>query len=189
MATRVTDSADEVITAADAKAHLREDLVSVSNDAYIDTLIRTARHAAEARTGRTLLPVTWRLTFDAFPSIIRLEHPPVTAVTTLKYYDSDGVQQTMDADDYQVALGTEPGRIVPAYGTSWPATRWRPDAVEVVFVAGYANAAAVPLPIVHWMKLAIGEMYANRSRSNERPVVPQNFAEHLLDMGHTVWSV
>jgi uncharacterized phiE125 gp8 family phage protein len=192
MATKVTDATSEPFDAAEAKVHLRETLVSTSNDAYITALIKVARQAAEERTGRTLLETTWRLNLDCFPRLnaaIVLEHPPAISVTSVKYVDTAGVQQTLDASAYQVAIARDPGRIVPAYGTVWPSTRWQPEAVEVIYKAGYANADKIPEGIIHWMKLAVAEMYSNRSRSGERPAVPHGFAEELLSFGNTAWSV
>jgi hypothetical protein len=36
--------------------------------------------------------------------------------------------------------------------------------------------------------LALGDMYNNRERSAEKPVVPQNFADALLDT-YRLWSL
>lgn len=188
MAIKVTDATTEPFDVAAAKPHLRETLVNTSNDAYIGTLIKVARQTAEERSGRTMLETTWRLSFDCFPRVIALEHPPIISVESVKYVDSAGAWQTLDPSLYQVAIAREPGRIVPAYGAVWPPTRPQAEAVEVIYKAGYANTDAIPQGIVHWMKLAVAEMYENRSRSSDRPVVPQGFAEQLLDCGNTVWS-
>jgi hypothetical protein len=54
--------------------------------------------------------------------------------------------------------------------------------LTITYTAGYGPAAAdVPAPIKSWLLLAIGDMYANRQRSAERPQVPQGFADSLLD--------
>jgi len=57
---------------------------------------------------------------------------------------------------------TEPARLVPAYGKTWPATRNEINAVEVTFTCGYGAASAVPEAIKAWVKLRIGAMYENR---------------------------
>lgn len=186
MAILVTDSA-EPFDAAEAKIHLRETLVSTSNDAYITSLIKIARKLAQARTGRTLLETTWKLVLPAFPCVIVLEHPPIISVESVTYVDTAGTTQTLAPSLYQAAIAREPGRIVPAYGTTWPSTRCQPEAVTVTYKAGYANAAAIPPGIVHWMKLAVADMYENRGRSGE-PTVARDFAEQLLDDGNTIWS-
>lgn len=185
---KVTDATSEPITLEDAKTHLREDLDDEANDAYIESLITVARQAAEDRTGKTLLATTWQRTLDGFPCEIDLEHGPVSAVSWVKYYDDAGALQTLASDQYDVDLVSTPARIAPAYGVIWPATRsGRPNAVQVQFVAGYADAAAIPAAIVHWIKLAITEMYEMRNRSSDRPAVPHDFADALLGNGHTHW--
>jgi hypothetical protein len=59
----------------------------------------------------------------------------------VKYYDTDGVQQLLSASSYQLDKESEPGWLVPAYGYTWPTTRCMANAVEVIYVAGYADAA------------------------------------------------
>lgn len=186
--TKVADSA-EPFTVADAKTHLRETLVDATNDAYITGLITVVRQAAEERLERSLLETVWKLTLDAFPAVIVLERPPIQSVEWVKYVDSDGELQTLATTEYQVDIAKEPGRVMPAYGKLWPVTRPQLGAVTVQFKAGYASAAAIPTPIIQWMKLALWELYDHRSRSSERPALPNGFADQLLSMGQTVWSV
>jgi uncharacterized phiE125 gp8 family phage protein len=185
--TKVTDAASEPLTLADAKTHLRETLSDATNDAYITSLIKIARQAAEDRSAQTLLQTTWLRTLDAFPCLIELERPPFISIDWIKYVDSAGALQTLASSEYQVDLSGTRARIAPAYGKSWP-TRSQLAAVTVQYKSGYAAAGNIPTPIVHWIKLAIADMYNRRERSAEQPAVPQGFAEELLAMGNTVWS-
>lgn len=93
---------------------------------------------------------------------IILPQPPLVSVESVKYIDTDGNQQTLASTDYKLDTATEPARLVPAYGKTWPATRNEINAVEVSFTCGYGNAAAVPAAIKAWIKLRIGAMYENR---------------------------
>lgn len=188
--TKITDATDEPVSTIDAKFHLRETWADAGNDAYIDGLVKVARQTAEGRLGRTLLETTWLLTQDTFGCFIVLERPPIIAVDWVKYVDANGTLQTLDPAQYQVSTAREPGRIAPAYGKVWPQTRWQMDAVQVQYTAGYADVDAIPVNIIHWIKLALTELYTNRSRSSERPSLPNNFADELLlGAGDTVWSV
>lgn len=172
----------EPLDLAQALAHLRVD--SADSDDYVTALIAVARQAAEDRTDRTLLPSTWTLRLPSFPTAdsgaIDLLKPPIIGVASVQYLDPDGVLQTADSSTYVVDTQTEPGRLIPL-GGSWPATALHPQAVTVVYTAGYASAAAVPAPIKQWMLLAIGDLFEARNRSAERPQVPQGFADGLLD--------
>lgn len=73
--------------------------------------------------------------------------PPLQSVTSVKYLDTDGVQQTLDPATYVVQKG-EPSHIVLANGATWPSVLLMPEAVTIRFVAGYGdNEADVPQPI------------------------------------------
>jgi hypothetical protein len=74
---------------------------------------------------------------------IFLPFPPLVSVDSIKYVDdATGTQTTLAASEYSVDAVSEPARITPAYGKSWPATRNQAGAVEVTFTAGYATQVA-----------------------------------------------
>jgi uncharacterized phiE125 gp8 family phage protein len=178
--TKITDAAVEPVTLAEAKAHLRVD--AADEDAYITALITVARTAAEERMQRTLMNTSWRLMLDFFPDAIRLPMPRIVAVSSVQYVDPDGALQTLDPSGYSVDSASEPGWIVPAWGLDWPDARGQVNAVSVLYTAGYgAYPALVPAPIRQWILLAIGEMYAARERSADKPMVPHQFVDGLLD--------
>lgn len=158
--TLVTAPADEPISVAEAKLHSRVD--GSDNDSLITGLIIAARIKAEDVTGRQLFTATWKLTLDIFPPTIRIDKVPVSAVSSVKYVDTAGVQQTLDASKYQVDLVSNPARLVPAFGESWPSTRAQLNTVEVEFIAGFGLAAAVPQDIKQAMLLMIGHWYDHR---------------------------
>jgi uncharacterized phiE125 gp8 family phage protein len=166
------------VTLAEAKAQVRSDCAD--EDTYLSSLIDTATQAASDRLQRALVPTRYRLTLDRFVDQIDLLMPPVMSVESVKYIDSAGVLQTLAAPAYYADLVSEPGRLVPAFGQKWPATQDRPNAVEVEYTAGHP-ASAIPKPIKQWILLALGDMYANRERSADKPAVPQNLADALLD--------
>lgn len=186
---KVTDATVEPLTLADAKAHLRETLMDANNDAYITALIKVARTEAENRLQRTLLETTWLLTLDCFPSVIALSRPPLASVDWVKYLDAAGVLQTLSPSAYAARTTETPGQIVRAYGASWPTTQAQPGAVQVQYKAGYGTTAdKVPVPIVQWIKLALTDLYENRGRSSDRPLLAQDFADGLL-AEYRLWSV
>ena len=182
---KITDATVEPVTLAQAKAHLREEQNETHNDLLITSLITVARQAVEERLQRTLIDTTWLRTMDAFPRCgghIELKMPRVLSVEWAKYLAPDGAPTPLDPAASGLDPTAAPGLLMPAYGTSWPATRQRPGAVQVQYKAGYgATAATVPKPIVQWILLALTELFENRSRSGERPVLPHQFADGLLD--------
>lgn len=157
--------AEEPITLAEAKLHLRE--TGTDQDALITRLIRVARGHVESATNRALMLQTWDLYLDefecdGFEQELTIYQPPFQSVTHIKYTDDQGVLQTMDAADYQVDNKTEPARIVPAYGEVWPSTQKILNAVNVRFIAGYDTAADVPDEIKQAMLLLVGHLFENR---------------------------
>lgn len=184
----ITAPVAEPITLAEAKAHLRVDVID--DDAYITALIVAARQAAEHATGRALMPQTWELALDAFDDVILLPRPPLASVTSVTYIDADGVTQTLAS--YLLDDHSQPARLLPAYGADWPTTREQANAVLIRYSAGYADAASVPQPIKSWMLLHIGMLYENREAVVESSMSRSTFAampqyDRLIDP-YRVWS-
>lgn len=179
-ALRIVQPAIEPVTVAEVKEQLR--ITHSAEDALIARRVKVARKAAEERLERTLITSTWRLTLDAFPSAIRLPNPRIQSVDSIQFLDVNGVLQTLDPADYIVDTVKEPGWVVPADGKAWPETRERINSVIVEYKAGYGDAAdSVPAPIVEWIILAVGDLMGQRTLSADRPTVPTQFHNSLLD--------
>lgn len=115
---------------------------------------------------------------------IYLPLPPLQTVDSVKYYDQDGVQQTLSSSLYIVDTVSEPARITPAYGTTWPSTQNRINAVEVAFTCGYGLAVAVPDGIKSWIKIRIGSLYEHRAEVailERGKIEPLPYIDGLLD--------
>ena len=159
----VTPPTAEPVTLLEAKDHLRVD--GPDDDALISVLITAARKWAEEYTGRQFVTATWDWFLDGFCPSFGVPIPPLQSVTSVKYLDTAGAEQTLDAATYRVDAVSEPGRIALDYGKSWPSTYSVINAVTVRFVAGYGAAGAVPEPIRQAMLILIGEMYEQREES------------------------
>lgn len=182
----VTPPAEEPVSLAEAKLHLRVD--HTEEDALIGVLITTAREYVEMYTRRQLVTATWRLTLDCWPRCIRPPRPPLASVTTLQYLDVDGVLQPVDPTTYVVDSSVEPGRILLGYGGSWPATAHMPGAAQVLYVAGYGPASAVPATFKQAMLLYIGDLYEHREARDEGRF-PENLTVCRLLWGVSVVEV
>ena len=85
--------------------------------------------------------------------------------------DNDDNFQTVSASDYHSDLTKEPALLWP--DVDWPFTsagwpqslKGGPDTFRVTYVAGYANAAAVPAVIKHWILMRAAELYCTREGS------------------------
>lgn len=163
----VTAPAAELATTAEAKSWLR--VSHSSEDTLIDGLVKSARGFAEGFTNRAFVNQTWELSMDTFPGCreIELPLPPLSSVTSVKYYDTAGTQQTMSSADYTVKVWAGDyapyGSIVLGYGKSWPSSRGYIDDVTIRFVAGYGAAASnVPELIKSAVKQLVAQMYDQR---------------------------
>lgn len=182
----ITAATTYPITLAEAKLHCRVD--STDDDALIEALITAATEMCEQQTGRAIMAQTWELTLDAFPDAFELTRVPVQSVTSLKYYDADGVQQTLSNTLYSLDTADEYGwgYVVPVYAGAWPTSRDQINAVALRYVAGYADAASVPEGLKQWIKLMLSTMYDNRevesySSRAVSTTVKMQFVDRLLD--------
>ncbi len=86
--------------------------------------------------GYALLEQSWRLSLDCFPGEITLPGAPVQSVDEIVYHASDGTLQTLASSDYAYDLDRSPVVVRPAYGKSWPATRYEPGAIKITYSLG-----------------------------------------------------
>lgn len=142
-----------------AKQHLRVDWDQ--DDTYIAALITAARQYVEKVTNRAIFNRQMLLTLDYFPwpgwdsttgstahdyfmrwyyrgLTIRIPKPATASVESLSYIANDGVTiVTIDPSNYTVDLTSEPARISPRPGYTWPYQQnYIPGQVQVRFTAG-----------------------------------------------------
>jgi uncharacterized phiE125 gp8 family phage protein len=177
-----------VATVAVATCDFGADIVKIqpysAEDILLTNLIKAAREYCENFQGRSYITQTWDLLLDDWPDedYIKVPYPPLVSVSSVKYYDTDSTEATMDSGDYYVDTYAEPGRIVLGYGESWPSTTLRPaNGVIVRFVAGYGAAASVPQCVKQAMLMLIGHWYENRESTLTGQINDEiKFAVHAL---------
>jgi uncharacterized phiE125 gp8 family phage protein len=162
--TRTSDPANDPVSLADAKNHLRVDISD--DDTLISALITAAREHVEEATRRALITQTWRLSLDQFPADdeIELPRPPLQSVSSIIYTDKDDTTSTLATSVYEVDTDGQPGRVKLAYGEDWPSdTLAETNPVKITFVAGYGdNASDVPQRWQQAILLLVGHWYENR---------------------------
>ena len=175
--TIITPASLKALTVQEVKDYLRVD--SSDEDTLLGVLIDAATQVAEHYLGRFLLTTVIEEFYDFFPvyktgvdpfrgdrNIVYLSRGPVQSVTSLKYVDGNGDEQTVSTDDYRSDLVSEPARIMPEHG--WYGTKDTVNAVIVRYTCGYTQASDVPANIKMAMLLISGEMYEKRVDSVHR---------------------
>lgn len=118
--------------------------------------------------------------YPAWPVAFTLTRGPVTAVSSIKYTPAGGSQLTLAGAEYAVGLKSLPAMISPAYGKSWPSvTLEAVDPIEVTFVAGYADPAAVPAPLKQAVGILANALYFDRTGGGADPKT-MRAVDHLL---------
>jgi len=141
-----TAAIEEPVSIQQAKDNLR--YTESDEDSRIAYLIMAAREYAEVATNHVLMTSTWDYKQDWFPIggtiLLPVELSPIQSVTSIKYTDTSGVQQTWPSTNYKTDLTSMPARITPAFGESFPGVRSEMDAVVIRIVAGYSLTADLP---------------------------------------------
>lgn len=157
--------ADSMVTLAEAKVQLRVD--GTDEDSLIQSLCKAADQIAENKTGRAFMQSTYEYIADTWDEEIIIYPAPLVSVESVKYYDSDNVEQTLAADQYVVSVKPIPGVIK---FLSMPSLYDRRDAVTITYKVGYGAAAAdvaaqrsaIPEDVKSWVKINLTTLYENR---------------------------
>jgi uncharacterized phiE125 gp8 family phage protein len=158
----------EPITLTEAKAHLKVDFDE--EDALILIYISAAREYAEQFCNRGFLTQTIVHSLDAFPqcsiqnplAYFRLYRTPVQALVSLKYIDTENVEQTIGIENLVLSKIDIPAKLGKLDAYTWPETANVPGAVSIEYTCGVATAAEVPAAIKAAILLMVGEMYEQR---------------------------
>lgn len=178
---RIIAPSAEPITLDEAKAQLR--FTSDKEDALISSLIVAARDLCEAETGRALMPQTWESARSGFWNEMHLNRAPVASITSIKYIDVNGDEQTLSSTEYVLDSASDSfARVVIAPNKSWPSVYEGINTVRIRYVAGYANADAVPQALKQWMLLQISHWFRNRESVNVGNITSKfDYVDNLLN--------
>lgn len=175
----------EPVSLAEAKGHLNAS--GSSKDDYITSLTLASRVAIERYLNRALITQEWKVFYDRWCEELQIPFPPLQSIETVKFFDTNGVEQTLTQGDYLWVVKTaEPGRVLRKYGAVYPELQMgRPDAIEIAFTAGYGDEATdVPEPIKVGIKLMLAAYYEHRSDVVVGPQSVNKIPSHVTDMIH-----
>jgi uncharacterized phiE125 gp8 family phage protein len=178
---RITAPAETPVDLTTAKAHVR--VIGTAQDALLTLYLEAATGNLDGKDGvlgRALVTQTWEYALDSFPSEeIRIPLPPLQSVTSIKYLDTDGVEQTLDSARYLVDTSGEPGWVV-VDADGWPDTYDSANAVKIRFVCGYGAGTAVPASLKAAVLLHTGDLFENRQIGVEKQVFENAAYDRLV---------
>ena len=200
-----TEPTAEPLSLQEVKEYLRVD--DATDERVVQPLIIAARQFAEQHMNRALMQQTITLSLDAvvdqdeplhegmrtapdlnyYKNYLVLPKSPVQSVTSVKTYDDNDTATTMATTKYYVDTVREPARVVLRTGETFPTALRVANAIEVVYVAGYTSAYAVPEPIRLGMLQHIAYMYEHRGDMYEAQAAPTHmktlYAPYVIHSG------
>lgn len=179
--TEITPAAATPVTVGEAKAHSY--ITTEDEDDLIDRMITTATAMVETMAGIALVTQTLELKLLAWPDVeyIVLPRSPLASVTSVKYTDSGGTENTWSTSNYVVDTASEPGRVWLDWGCSWPSATLRPGpSIAVRYVAGYGAAGAVPNALKSAVLLFFADLYEHREQTVIQPGVTKTTVDAAL---------
>jgi len=136
---------------------------SGAQDGLLETCLRAAMGAIEARTSRILLrrrfqwnTYNWRLDGEAQA----LPFAPVSAILYLRILSAEGDITTIDSTDYKLQLDSHRPKVV-ALNRRFP-TIGSGSSAEISMYAGYGDWSDVPADLQGAMLMLAASYYENR---------------------------
>jgi uncharacterized phiE125 gp8 family phage protein len=183
-----TSASGPALTLSDAKAHLR--ITDNASDLVVAQYIAAATEEAEQYMGRGLITQTWKLVLDWFPNEVQLPMAaPLQSVTSVKYYDEDGTQQTLATSYYDTDTVSRPGKVVLKPAQSWPSVQAerRNGRVEIIYVVGFTSDEAIPERIKQGLRQFVAYLDLDRDGLEPLALNARQAAERCWS-DRVVWS-
>jgi uncharacterized phiE125 gp8 family phage protein len=158
------------VTVAEARIHLRlPSNITTDEQDEIGRLISAATEYAENFTNRKWTTGSRVQYFDNFPTqfnargkALNLPGGNIEAVTSVTYYDSEYVQQTLATEKYRLIGAPQRAAVVPNFGEQWPTdvAYNEPDHIAVTYTLD--GSVDVPSSVKQAILLTVGALYEYR---------------------------
>ena len=145
------------VSVAEMEDQLRADLTDETS--LITAKIKTAIDYVENKSGRSLITQTCEMKFDKWQKFTLLRSP-IQSITSIKYFDKDNVEHTVDSNLYFLDNQT----IRLHYNKEYPSVDLREgESITVTYVTGYGDDSTdVPERYREAIKLLAAYYYENR---------------------------
>jgi len=154
----------EPVSTADLKSHLRVDIAD--DDDLIAVYGQAAREQVESFCRVNLVPKIFDWYLDEFPEdATQFPVNELGALTSVKYLDEDGNEQTVSSSTYRLDEASIPARIYLEYDQSWPTS------LRSVNNQVYLRFCTYPFALQQRHKVAIRQLVGNWYENRESVVV------------------
>ena len=158
----VTAPTTDAVTLAQAKKQVEIADSDTAHDEHLHELIDRARDEFEADCDLCILPQTWKVYADQLYDGMQLYKGPVQSITSIKYYDTNNVLQTLETSIYNFDAANRMIRL--QWNQLWPVATVRWDAFEITYLCGFAT---LPPMAVQAMLILIQDYFLGREPSKE----------------------
>ena len=169
---RVSTLDVELVTLAEAKAHLHIDALDISEDPFIEGLIEAAISHIDGYSGilgRCLINQVWDVHFDTWSRCWRLPFPDVSAAS-ITVLASDDTSSSVDEASYQVLADHIGSYVRFRTGYSPPSDIAESQGWTVRITAGYGpEVDDVPKSIKQSVLQMVGQWFINRDEAATLP--------------------
>lgn len=156
----VTAPSSRPITLDEVKRHLR--IETSDDDLYLDSLIDAGISHLESVSGLKLITQTWRQYLDQLPksNTVRLAVFPVRSITSVVYFDAQGIEQPIPTSQLELDRFSNPARLQFCSNFTVAPTL---NGIEIQIKAGFGNTAAdVPDSLLRALLILIAHNYEFR---------------------------
>lgn len=186
----ITKDTSLLVSLSEVKSHMRID--GTYDDTYIQSLIVMAQQRVQTYTSRPINENTYKYIestngYDYDYAYNKdnydrksLKVPNITTLTSIKTFDTSGVETSLSTDDYAIENYKQYSDIIRKDGSEFPLGSRTYAPLEIVFKAGYTSST-----IPEELKLAIMQIisgwYENREgvSSGGITVIPNNCIDIL----------
>ncbi|WP_027949866.1 head-tail connector protein [Haliea salexigens] len=151
------------VTVSECKRDLR--IFDQSSDPHIAEIIKEVvdyLDGPDGAIGRALVTQEWALSMRDFYTVIDVPLTPVQSIESISYFDTENATQSFDVASYFLHSDNDQAHIELVPGASMPGVYDRPDAVSIVFKAGYGDTAQdVPASIRRAMRILVAHWFDN----------------------------
>ena len=162
VSTSSTEVSVPALTLSEAKNWIKVEEEDTYDDDLVARLVASAEQRYEAYTNRTLVVKTYDYYPDCVPAfeIVPPKYPLVSVSSIKGFTDTDATDTggtAMSSSEFYVDVASQPGRIVPFGGYTFPTATRVANPVIVRFSAGYSTATT---GIPEDAKTKLGQMVA-----------------------------